>query len=281
MLNLIRFIARYHFFFLFLLLEAISLTLYFSYNYFPQAYYFRMATSVNGTIRSRVAAVTEYLSLKKANRELAIENAILRSRGNDAFLKVDTHSSWRRDTLFLQRYKYTPARVIANSTGLRNNFIMIDKGSFSGIKPDMGVIGPQGVVGIVVAVSEHFASVMPLLHSASTISVKLKKNNELASVIWEGGNPGKASLISLSSQVKINKGDTVITSGYSLIFPEGIMVGTIDEFEMNPDDIYYSATIRLSTRFSSLSYVYVVQNLLKDEQQALVEKQKQITPPNK
>lgn len=281
MLNLFRFIARYHFFFLFLLLEAVSLTLYFSYNYFPQAYYFRMATSVHGSIRSKVAAVTQYFSLKKANRQLSIENAILRSTLSDAFLKVDTHAFWFRDTLYLQRYKYIPARVIANSVGLRNNFIMIDKGSFSGIKPDMGVIGPQGVVGIVVAVSEHFASVMPLLHSASTISVKLKKNNELASVIWEGGNPEKASLISLSSQVKINKGDTVITSGYSLIFPEGIMVGTIDEFEINPDDIYYSATIRLSTRFSSLSYVNVVQNLFKDELKALVEKQKQITPPNK
>lgn len=278
MYNLIRFIIRYHFFFLFLLLEVLSLTLYFSYNYFPQAYYFRMATAVHGTVRSKVAAVSQYLSLKKANQSLAIENAILRSNSKEAFLKVDTHSFWHRDTLYLRHFKYTPARVIANSTGLRNNFIMIDKGSFSGIQPDMGVICPQGIVGIVVAVSEHFASVMPLIHSASTISVKLKKNNELASVIWEGGNPEKASLISLSSQVKISKGDTVISSGYSLIFPEGIMVGTIDEFEMNPDDVYYSVSIKLSTRFSSLSYVYVIQNLLKDEQKALFEKQKQITP---
>lgn len=281
MLNLFRFIARYHFFFLCLLLETIALSLYFSYNYFPQAYYFRMATSIHGTVRNKVASVTEYFSLKNANRQLAFENAILHSSGSDAFLKVDTHTFWYHDTLYLQQYKYTPARVIANSTGLRNNFIMIDKGALSGIKPDMGVICPQGVVGIVVAVSEHFASVMPLLHSASTISVKMKKNNELASVIWEGLSPERASLISLSSQVKINEGDTVITSGYSLIFPEGIMVGTIHAFEMNPDDIYYSATIKLSTPFSRLSYVYVVQNLFKDEQKALMEKQKQIVPPNK
>lgn len=281
MLNLFRFIARYHFFFLFLLLEVISLTLYFSYNYFPQAYYFRMATSVHGAIRGRIAAINQYFSLKSANQQLAVENALLRSGSRDAFLLVDTHSFWKKDTLYLQQYKYTPARVVANSIGRRNNFIMINKGTFSGVKPDMGVIGPQGVVGIVVAASEHFASVMSLLHSATTISVKLKKNNEMASVIWEGGDPEKASLINLSSQVKISKGDTVITSGYSLIFPEGIMVGTIDEFEMNPDDNFYSATIRLSTRFSSLSYVYVVQNLLKKEQQGLVEKQNQITPPNK
>ncbi|MGC8864144.1 MAG: rod shape-determining protein MreC [Bacteroidales bacterium] len=281
MLNLFRFIARYHFFFLFLLLEAISLALYFSYNYFPQAYYFRMATSVHGAIREQIANIDQYFSLKRTNEQLAIENAILRSGSQNSFLQIDTQSFWKKDTLYLQQFKYTPARVVANSIGRRNNFIMIDKGTFSGVMPDMGVIGPQGVVGIVVAASEHFASVMSMLHSASTISVKLKKNNEMASVIWEGKDPNKASLINLSSQVKINKGDTIITSGYSLIFPEGIMVGTIDEFEMNPDDIFYSATIRLSTRFSNLSYVYVVQNLLKNEQQSLVEKQNQIIAPNK
>ena len=274
--NILRFIARYHFFSLFLLLEIISFLLIFSFNYYPQAVYFKLATSFNGKVREINASIANFYKLKSTNRQLAIENSILRSSLPSSFLAVDTNVFWHHDTLYRQRYKYITAHVIGNSLGKRNNYIMIDKGSREGVGIDMGVIGPQGVVGIVVTVSDHFASIMPVLHSATMISAKLKKNNELTSVIWKGGNPFKASLINLPGQVQISKEDSVVTSGYSLIFPEGILIGTIDHFHLNTDDNYYDADILLSTRFGSLSYVYVVQNLLRDEQLQLLKKQDEI-----
>ena len=279
--NLIRFIGRNHFFFLFLLLELISFALIFSYNYYPGAWYFRVATSINGSIRSTSSQVTEYFGLRKANYELALENSILRSSLSESFLAVDTGVFWKNDTLYRQRYQYIVSKVVGNSVGSRNNFIMLNKGISGGVEIDMGVIGPSGVVGIVVAVSENFASVMPVLHSATVVSAKVKKNNQLASVIWEGISPHKASLINLPGKVKISQGDTVVTSGYSHIFPEGIPIGTIEKFNLNSDDSYYDVSLDLSTDFASLSYVYVVKNLLKDEQQALIQKQNSIIQEKK
>jgi rod shape-determining protein MreC len=281
MYNILRFIGRYHFFFLFLLLEIISFALIFTFNYYPQAIYFRVATSINGKARQITSSVADFYKLKTTNRELAIENSILRTSLPSSFLAIDTNVFWHNDTLYHQRYRYITAHVIGNSISKRNNYIMIDKGKQNGVDIDMGVIGPMGVVGIVVAVSDHFASVMPILHSATMISVKIKKNNELTSVVWKGGNPFKASLINLPGQVNISKGDSVVTSGYSLIFPEGILIGTIDKFHLNTDDNYYDADILLSTRFSSLTYVYVVQNILKDEQILLLKKSDEIIPTEK
>jgi rod shape-determining protein MreC len=276
MYNLFRFIGRNHFFFLFLLLEIISFGLIVTYNYYPAAVYFKWSTAVNGKVRETTAHFHSYLGLRKANLELATENAILRSASRQSFLAADTHVYQKHDTLYAQRYKYITARVVGNSVGLLNNFIMIDKGSRSGVGIDMGVTGPRGVVGIVVAVSENFSTVMPVLHSATVISAKLKSNNQLASVTWDGASQHKAQMVNLSGQVKIVPGDTVITSGYSLIFPEGIMVGTIERFNLNPDDSYYDITLNLSTDFGALSYVYVVQNLFREEQEKLLQKQKEI-----
>lgn len=276
MYNLFRFIGRNHFFFLFLFLELVSFGLIVTYNYYPGAVYFRFATNVNGKVREISGHMNSYLGLRKANQELAAENAILRSSARQSFLTADTHVYWHNDTLYTQRYKYITAKVVGNSVGRLNNFIMIDKGSCNGVGIDMGVIGPKGVVGIVVAVSENFSTVMPVLHSATVVSAKLKSNNQLASVTWDGVSQHKAQMVNLSGQVKVVAGDTVITSGYSLIFPEGIMVGTIARFNLNPDDSYYDITLNLSTDFGALSYVYVVQNLFRAEQEKLVQKQREI-----
>ena len=153
--------------------------------------------------------------------------------------------------------------------------MILEKGSNNGIVKDMGVITPTGVAGIVVAVSPNFSSVMSLLHSATVVSAKLAKNSQLGSVIWEGKNYRQARLLNIPVHIQINKGDTVITSGFSHIFPEGIMIGTISDFQYDEGD-YYNITLNLSVDYNNLSYVYVVENLFRNEQEELLLKQSTI-----
>lgn len=281
MRNLFQFVWRNHFVFLFLLLEVVSFSLIFTYNHYPEAVYFRFSQQVNGEMHRFTSNISSYIHLREENSRLAAENAILRSGSSGAWLKTDTVSFWKADTLYRQHYRFMPAEVVSNSVNKRNNFLMLNKGSKNGVKIDMGVIGPKGVVGIVVAVSSNFSTVMSALHNASVVSAVVKKNEQLGSVTWEGGSYAYAKLNNISGQVKIAKGDTVITSGFSLIYPKGIPIGTIEKFNLNTDDNYYDITIKLTTDFNSLNHVYVVNNIYREEQNALIEQQGKIPQEKK
>lgn len=273
MRNLFQFVWRNHFVFLFLLLEVVSFSLIVTYNHYPEAVYFRFSQQVNGRLHRVTSDLSSYVHLREANQQLAAENAILRSGSAGAWLKTDTASFWKGDTLYRQHYRFMPAGVISNSVSKRNNFIMLNKGASNGVKIDMGIIGPKGVVGIVVAVSSNFSTVMSVLHNASVVSAIVKKNEQLGSVTWEGGSYTYAKLNNISGQVKIAKGDTIITSGFSLIYPKGIPIGTIEKFSLNTDDNYYDITIKLATDFNSLNHVYIVNNIYREEQDKLIEQQ--------
>jgi rod shape-determining protein MreC len=281
MRNLFQFVWRNHFVFLFLLLEVVSFSLIVTYNHYPEAVYFRFSQQVNGELHKLTSNMASYVHLREENNQLAAENAILRSGSAGAWLKTDTVSFWKTDTLYRQHYRFMPSGVVSNSVNKRNNFIMLNKGSKNGVKIDMGVIGPKGVVGIVVAVSSNFSTVMSALHNASVVSAVVKKNDQLGSVTWEGGNYAYAKLNNISGQVKIAKGDTIITSGFSLIYPKGIPIGTIEKFSLNTDDNYYDITIKLATDFNSLNHVYIVNNIYREEQNALIEQQSKIPQEKK
>lgn len=224
---------------------------------------------VAASILESMHEVSEYLSLKETNISLSRENAELRSRLASNFYTLSVSDSSINDSLFLQQYTYMPARVVNSTINRRNNYLTLDKGSRHGIKPDMGVISSDGVVGIVKDVSEHYCTVMSLLHKNSRVSARFKKSNYFGSVVWNGEDSREAELLEVAKHVKFKKGDTLVTTVFSTVFPEGVPVGTVSGYELKNDANFFEIDLKLATDYARLTHVYIVKNLLKDEQRKL------------
>jgi len=254
---------------LFLFLWFLSLYLVVLNNRFQQVYVFNSANRVVASIMETVHGISEYLNLRQTNESLARENAELRSRLITNFYNLQPADSSVRDSGLMQQYTYTTARVVNSSINRRNNYLTLDKGTKHGILPDMGVISSDGVVGIVKDVSEHYCTVMSLLHKNSRISARFKKSNYFGSVVWNGEDSRKAELLEIAKHVKFKKGDTLVTTVFSTVFPEGVPVGTVSEYELRSDANFYLIDIKLAADYARLTHVYIVKNLLKDEQRKL------------
>lgn len=265
MRNLARIIIRYHFFILFVIIEIFSLFLLIRYNDYQKRTFLQSSSVLTGNIYKSFSTFTKYLSLSEENRRLAFENSILRSKLIESYKNITTVDKSINDTIYKQQYIYTDARVINNSVNRQNNYLTLNKGSINGIKPEMGVVCSNGVVGVVKSVSKHFCTVISLLNSNLRLSVKLKKSKEIGSLAWDGSDFTKASLNEIPFHVKIKLGDTVITSGYSTMFPDGIIVGNISKSNIPSGSNFYDITVKLTTNFNNLSYVYIVKNLFKEE----------------
>jgi rod shape-determining protein MreC len=273
MRSLFLFLWRYNFFILFLVMEALSFFLIVRNSNFHHASYFNstnaMAAKVNGT----VSAITEYINLSKANEALSRENAAMHSLMPGSYYIDSVLKQLAVDTVHKQQYTFVTAKVINNSVNRRNNYLTLNKGGLQNIKPEMGVVCAEGIVGIIKDTSAHFSSVLSLLHKDTRISAKVKKSGYIGSLVWDGFNFREATLKDIARHVKVAKGDTIVTSSFSSIFPEGIMIGTVQDFEAKVGDNFYSITVKLSTDFSNLSSVYIVENVMKAEQHSLEEKQ--------
>jgi rod shape-determining protein MreC len=268
MRSLFAFLFKYQFFMLFILLEVVSiLFLVNSYSY-HKSLAFNAASDLTGGVYSISGNVSDYFSLKEGNNQLLDENALLHNRHEASFLVTDTQYVYL-DTL----YHYLPAKVVSNSVTKRNNFIMINKGSLHGIRKEMGVISTFGLAGIVIGVSEHYAYVMSMLHQNTRISARIKKNGQLVNVIWNGRTYRNGEIIDIPSHIQLEKGDTIVTSGNSLIFPEGIAIGTAVEQEFNKNKSLGKASLRFCTDFNKLQFVYVIENRMRKEQQELIKEQ--------
>lgn len=263
--NLFKFILKYHIIFLFIFLEIISFYLLIRNNNYHRAKVLNTGYEISGNIYSKYNEFSEYFSLKDENRKLAEENAKLRNL---------LYSSYKTDTIFFrnvkdslrhQQYTYITAKVIHNSVNMQNNYIFLDKGSIHGIKPEMAVISPNGIVGIVKNTSKNFSTVISLLNSNLRVSAKIKRNGYFGSIMWDGKSYNKAMLNEIPVHIKIKSNDTIITSGYSAIFPEGIMVGKMEEFTFKGGDNFWTTRVALSTDFKKLNYVYIVNNIMKDD----------------
>lgn len=265
MRNLIAFIIRYHFFLLFLMLEAFAFVLIANSTYYQQASILNTSNRITGTVYSAFDNVTDYFSLRKTNYILSEENARLRKATSLSFLKADTNSFFVNDTINKLRYTYIAAKVINNSVNRRNNYIMLNKGRKHGIDKDMAVITSNGIVGTVVSVSDNFSWVMSVLNKHTKISGRIKKNNQMGTIIWEGKDFSVGTLSDIPAHVKIAKGDTIVTSGFSYIFPAGIFVGTIKDFRVEQGDHFYVIPFTFGVDYNSLDYVYVVKDLSKKE----------------
>ncbi len=273
MRQLFAFLIKYYFFFLFMLLEILAFIMIANNSNYQGARILNTANQLTGGVYQSYNDVFDYLYLKQSNRLLAEENAKLREKIENAYVKFTTQEFKIHDTLYKQQFSYIDAKVISNSTGKRNNYLMLNKGYNQGIRNNMAVVTTTGIVGIVSGVSGNFSSVMSLLHAETKISAKLKKSNATGSVTWDGGSYKKGTLTDIPSHIRLITGDSVITSGFSLDFPEGIMIGTIATYSMNPGDNFYKIKINYATDFNKLDYVYVVKNMFKDEQLKLKESQ--------
>lgn len=272
MRNFFLFVWKNHFIFLFLLIEALCIYLLIQNNNYQQASFVNSTNNVVGNIMDAYSNVTDYFSLRNANEQLANENAKLHKQNKNAFYKYTYEAFEINDTIFEQRYVYIPAKVINNSVNKRNNYLTLNRGSKQGIKRGMGVICPQGYVGIIKDVSEHFSTVQSFLHKLSTVSAKLSSTNYVGALEWSVGEVEYGELKNIPGHVNLHEGDTVITTEFSAVFPEGVMLGVIEKFKLNQSTNFYDISIKLSTDYRNLDYVYVVNNLLKAEQLELEEK---------
>lgn len=256
--NLLRFIQRFNHIVLFVLLFVLSVWLYIDTSYYQKAQFSRFAGRITAGVMSRVANVGQYVKLKETNVALSQENIALKNelercknvlqRGG-LTVKVDSLSD--------RAYTYTPARVVKNSVGRRQNYITLNIGSNSGVIEGAGVVCANGVVGIVASVSPNFASVISLLNTSIKISVRHKKSGAFGSLVWDGENYREMLLTDIPLHVQLALGDTIATSGFSALFPRDIDIGSIVDFETNEGNVY-SIEVQLFADFKRLDYVYVV-----------------------
>ncbi len=273
MRQLFNFLLKYYFFILFVVLEVFAFIMIANNNYYQEGRMLNTANQLTGSVYQYYNNIFDYFNLKETNRQLAAENAILHAQIDNSFVKITNKIFSKGDTTYKQQYQYVDAKIISSSTGKRNNYLMLNKGFEQGIRNDMAVISPTGIVGIVNGVSNNYCSVMSVLHSEIKITAKVKKNNYLGTVVWEGGSYKTGTLVDIPSHVVINKGDTIITSGHSLDFPEGIPIGTIADYRVNQGDNTYRISINFLADYKKLDYVYVIRNLFKEEQLKLKELQ--------
>ena len=269
MRNLIRFLTKNSFIFLFLFLEVIAFGLLVQNNKYQNSKFFNSSNFLVGNLYTTVNNIDDYFNLKDDNQVLAQQNAKLQSTSLSSFIKVFGRLVQINDTTYMQSYVYSSAKVINNSTNKRRNYITLDKGGVNGIKPEMGVISSKGVVGIVKNVSNHFSSVMSILHENNRLSAKIKKSGYFGSLVWGNNNYREAQLKDIPNHVNLEIGDTIVTSGFSSIFPENIMVGTIKEFDLPEGDNFYNIKVEFAEDYKNLSHVFVVRSLLKDEKEKL------------
>ena len=265
MRNLIDFITRYNHWFVFVILEVISFVLLFKFNSYQGSVWFSSANTVAGKVYEADAAVKTFFSLTKINQQLNVRNLYLEQTVRKLSEQVHAEtgdSSWllRTQAQVLKDYKLIPAKVITNSVDKRDNFITIDKGRADGVRPDMGVACGTGIVGVVYMVSEHYAVVIPILNSKSNISVTIRKRGYFGYLHWTGGASDLAYVDDIPRHAHFRLGDLVETSGYSAMFPPGIIAGQILHVYNSRDGLSYRVQVRLTTDFGNLRDVCVIDN---------------------
>jgi rod shape-determining protein MreC len=273
MRNLILFFIRYNGFFIFLLLEMISLSLLVRNNDIHKEAYRSASEEFVGFVYSKYNGVIRYWDLASVNDSLLHENAKLREQLRNSFFDHNVDSSVVRDTLFQAQYKYIEAMVVDNSTTRMNNYLTINRGKHHGVKPNSGVLNAtgSGIVGIVRKVSTNYSAVMSVLHMDTRISCKIKRNNYFGTLSWDGRSPRYMVLNAIPKHADVIQGDSVTTSGFSSMFPEGILVGIVDTFYLEPGSNFYHIRVNLSSDLSNVEYAYVVDNLMSTELDSLMQ----------
>lgn len=277
MRNLIQFLIKYSSWFLLIVYTALGFVLLFNYNIYHRSVYLGSSSKLAGSVYSLSGAVTGYFNLKQTNTELLEKNSRLEmevlqmKKQLEAIAGEKITNDSVHNGLF-QKYDFITAQVINNSVNHAQNYITLNKGALDGIRPEMGVVDQNGAIGIVSNVSDHYSVVISLLNPKLRLSAKINRTQYFGSVKWDGETPDYAELVELPRHVEYKKGDTLVTSGYSAIFPEGIMIGIIDISKSKRSDNVLPIKVKLSTHFSQLNNVRVISNKQIAEQQELESK---------
>ncbi|MBR5987974.1 rod shape-determining protein MreC [Prevotella sp. lc2012] len=264
MRNLLDFLRKYHHWFIFILLEVASGVLLFQYNSYQGSVWLSSANAMVGKIYQWESEVTSFFSMSKANKELALRNIYLERQVDQlrrlyTDLTKDTTVMERDELQFLSQYKLIPAKVVDNSLNKEENLMTIDKGRADGVEVDMGVACGNGVVGVVYLVSEHYSVVIPVLNaSSSRISCSIRNRGYFGYLRWYGGDPSVAYVEDVPRHAKFSLGEWVVTSGFSSIFPSGVLVGKIEQVYNSHDGLSYKLKVRLSTDFGCVRDVCVI-----------------------
>jgi len=277
MKNLINFLIQYSVVFLFLFLEVISFTLIVKNQDYQKSVFLSSSNSVASTMFEWSNSVVEFFKLRAANDNLSEENTALKNQlvklqNQLVSLKKETPDSVHFRIPPEMEYQFIAAKVIKCTTNKTLNYITINKGGLDGIKPDMGVVSDEGVVGIVKTVSPKFSVVIPILNPKIEISCKFKRSNYSGGLLWNGEDSRYANLNDIARHVELALGDTLITSGLTSTFPEGIPVGNIEDFKIKESDAYYKIKVKLAVDFRTLSHVKVINYLNYQEQKDLEKK---------
>lgn len=265
MRNLIAFLAKYNHWFVFVLLEVFSLVLLFQFNNYQGSVWFTSANCVSGKVYEWSSAIETFFSMKKVNQELTQRNLHLEqqiAKMQEALTRTtnDSMSLHKTKQQVQSEFKLYPAKVISNNLDKADNLITIDKGSADGIRKDMGVACGNGVVGVVYMVSTHYSIVIPVLNSHSNVSCMIRGRGYFGYLRWYGGDPTIAYVDDIPRHARFKTGMSVVTSGYSSIFPPGIMVGKIKRVYNSPNGYSYRLMVELATDFSNLRDVCVIDN---------------------
>jgi rod shape-determining protein MreC len=271
MYNLIKFILKYHFTILFILIELSALSIIFQNNNYQKVKFINSSNFLTGGVYKIQSTVIDYFKLKEINEALAFENARLKNEVSEiSYIKIPTlfyDTVFVNDTLIIDTTRqsdYRTGKVISNSINKQLNVIFINKGEKDLFYKDMGVINAEGVVGVVRSVSGHYATITPIINREFNINAKIKDSGFFGNLTWDGIDPSYAQLYDIPNHIIPVIGDTIITSGYSHIFDEGHIIGFIDKVNTVPGKSFININIRLAVEFGNLNYVYGVKNFIKE-----------------
>ena len=277
MRNLLDFLYKYHHWLVFVLLEVVSVVLLFQYNSYQGSVWFSSANAMAGKVYELESTMTSYIGMRELNEQLTLRN-MYQERQLDQLRRLyadatkDTTDMQRKELEFLSHYQLIPAKVVENSIHKLENLITIDKGRKDGVEPDMGVACGNGIVGVVYLVSDHYSVVIPALNTASSrISCSIRNRGYFGYLHWYGGDPSVAYVEDVPRHAKFKLGEWMETSGFSSIFPSGVLVGKIEQAYNSSDGLSYKLKVRLSTDFGNLRDVVVISDKSIAERAALMQ----------
>ena len=268
MKEIIKLILKYHFTIIFILLEIVSFSLIIRHNEYQRAIFSESASTLFGNISSTITSIKDYFRLKEMNESLANENILLKNRLEKYEFLRDTiiHGTVVQDSIPV--YEYIGAKQVNATYNRTKNYITLNQGRKNGLQKEMAVCTPEGIVGLIQDLSDHFAVVIPLINVDSRISAKIKKNNYYGSLQWDGNDYAYSYLNDIPYHVEVNAGDTIVTSGLSKIFPEGIVVGYVESVDKETAN-FLKIKVKLAVDFKRINHVYVILINKKNEQTSL------------
>jgi len=263
--NLQAFFTKYCSGILFIILEVFSATLFFRFNNYQGSVYITTANAVIGKAHEWESKVSAFFSMSKNNELLTARNLYLEQQVAELSKQIisQTKDSTQVEKAILdarKAYEVISAKVITNEIDKKDNYLTLDKGTVDGVRRDMGVVCGNGVVGVVYMVSSHYCIVMPLLHSQTSLSVAIENRGYFGDLHWKGGRSDLADVNNIPRHAKFKRGDGIVTSGYSSIFPPGLPVGKILYAFNSEDGLSYRLLVHLDTDFGHLRDVCIIDN---------------------